>query len=150
MQHLDIVFRKLGDANLALNLEKCEFGKSQIKFLWHIISADGVNTGPEKIQAITEFPNPTKAKDIRVFPGLTGYFHRFTPDYSKTVEPLLELLSKNTKWRWEEQHEAAFNATKELYSKNLHVFHPGKEGKYVLNCDASDLSLIHILLPVFY
>ena len=31
MQHLDIVFRKLRDANLALNLEKCEFGKSQIK-----------------------------------------------------------------------------------------------------------------------
>ena len=104
MQHLDIVFRKLRDANLPLNLEKCDFGKSQIKSLGHIISADGVNTDPEKIQATTEFPNPTKAKDIRAFLGLTGYFRRFTPEYSKTIELLLELLRKNTKWRWEEQH----------------------------------------------
>ena len=99
LHHLDIVFCKLRDANLALNLDKCEFGKSQIKFLGHIISADGVSTDPEKIQAITEFPNPKKAKDIRAFLGLTGYFRRFTHEYSKTIELLLELLRKNTKWR---------------------------------------------------
>ena len=107
---------------------KCEFGKSQIKFLGHIISADGVSTDPEKIQAITDFPKPNKAKDIRAFLGLTGYFCRFAPEYLKTIEPLMELLRKNTKWRWEERNEAAFNATKDLYSKNLHISHPEKKG----------------------
>ena len=67
---------------------------------------------------------------------MTAYFRHFTSEYSKTIKPLLELLRKNTKWRWEERHEAAFNTTKELYSKNLHVFHPEKEGTYVLNCTA--------------
>ena len=135
IQHLEIVFQKLKDANLALNLEKCKFGRWQIKFLGHIISADGIMTDPEKIQAIMEFPNPRKPKDIRAFLGLTGYFRRFTPEYSETIETLLELLRKNTKWRWEERHERVFNATKDLYSRNLHVFHPEKEGTYVLNCD---------------
>ena len=65
LNHLDIFFRKLGDANLVLNLDKCEFGKSQIKFLGHIILADVVSTDPERIQAITNFPNPKKANDIR-------------------------------------------------------------------------------------
>ena len=77
--------------------------------------------------------------------GLTGYFRRFTPEYSKTIEPLLELLRKITKWRWEERHEQAFIATKELYSKNLHVFHPEKEGGHVLNCDASDYAIGGVL-----
>ena len=49
-QHLDIVFSKLRNANLVLNYDKCEFGKSQIKFLGHIISADGVSTDPELLQ----------------------------------------------------------------------------------------------------
>ena len=48
LEHLKIVFRKLQAANLTLNLEKCEFGKSQIKFLGHIISAEGITTDPEK------------------------------------------------------------------------------------------------------
>ena len=105
LNHLDIVFRKLRDANLMLNLDKCEFGKSQIKFLGHIISADVVSTDPETIQAITEFANPKKAKDIRAFLGLTRYFRRFTPVYAKPIEPLLELLRKNTKWRFEERYQ---------------------------------------------
>ena len=92
-----------------------------------------------------EFPNPTKPRDIRAFLGLTGYFRRFTPEYSGTIEPLLELLRKGTKWKWEERHEHAFNATKNLYSRNLHVFHPEKEGTYVLNCDASDYAIGGVL-----
>ena len=61
-----------------------------------------------------------------------GYYRRFAPAYAKTIEPLLELLRKNTKWRWEVRHEEAFNAVKELFKENLHVFHPKKEGTYVL------------------
>ena len=37
------------------------------------------------------------------------------------------------------------NATKDLFTKNLHVFHPEKEGTYVLNCDASDYAIDGIL-----
>ena len=55
-----------------------------------------MSTDLEKIQAITELSNQKKAKDIRVLLRLSGYFRRFTPEYSKTIEPLLELLRKNT------------------------------------------------------
>ena len=83
---IEIFGAQRGALNLTLNLDKCEFGKIQIKFLGHIISVDGVSTDPEKIQAITEFPNPKKAKDIRAFLRLTGYFCRFTPEYSKAID----------------------------------------------------------------
>lgn len=89
------MFDKLQLANLSVNKEKCEFGKSKIKFLTHIISAYGITTDPDKYQGITGFPIAKRTKDIRVFLGLTGYYRRFTPEYSKTVEPLLELLQKH-------------------------------------------------------
>ena len=61
------------------------------------------------------------------------------------VKSLEELLLLLTKWRWEERHEHAFNATKNLYSRNIHVFHPEKEGTYFLNCDASDYAIEGVL-----
>ena len=64
LKHLDTVFTKLRQANLMVNYEKCEFDKSEIKFLGHIISAQGVSTDPEKIESITGFPTPKKTKDI--------------------------------------------------------------------------------------
>lgn len=145
LEHLEIVLKKLMNANLVLNREKCEFGKSNIKFLGHIITAEGISTDPEKIQAITDFPRPRRTKDVRAFLGLTGYYRRFTPEYSKTIEALLELLKKNVKWCWEECQEEAFKATKELYRQNLHLFHPEENGTFVLNCDASDYAIGGVL-----
>lgn len=148
IQHLRIVFDKLQQANLTLNQEKCEFGKSQIKFLGHIISAEGMTTDPEKIESITGFPAPRKIKDLRAFLGLTGYYRRFIPEYAKTIEPLLELLRKNTKWRWTENHDRVMDDIKKLFLKNVHVYHPTKEGKYVLNCDASDYAIGGVLYQI--
>ena len=121
LKHLDILFNKLRSSNLVLNYDKFEFGNSQITFLIHILSAQGVSIDPEKVQAVTEFPTPKKAKNIRAFLGITGYYRRFTPDYSKTIEPLLELLRKSTKWRWETIHENTCKVGKELFTRNVFI-----------------------------
>lgn len=145
MQHLDVIFNKLKRANLAINKEKCEFIQSKIKFLGHIISAEGIQTDPEKICGITNFPTPRKNKDIRAFLGLTGYYRKFIPTYSDTVAPLLELLKKGVKWKWETQHQKAFDAVKQLYTNNLHLYHPNEKGTYVLYTDASDIAIGGVL-----
>ena len=44
LEHLDIVLNKLRNANLVLKQSKCEFIKSEIKFLGHVINADGIST----------------------------------------------------------------------------------------------------------
>ena len=110
IEHLNIVFDKLRKANLVVKKEKCEFMKSRIKFLGHIISEKGVSTDPEKIQSILNFPTPKKLKVIPTFLGLTVYYKRFSPQYSNTIAPLLELLHKdNNKWIWEPKHQHALD-----------------------------------------
>lgn len=58
IEHLQNIFKHLQHANMTINLCKSEFGKDKIKFLGHIISTKGINTDPEKAQAIRDFPTP--------------------------------------------------------------------------------------------
>jgi hypothetical protein len=52
LQHIDRVLFKLTSAGFTINLKKCEFCKTQIKFLGHIISPAGVAPDPDRIAAI--------------------------------------------------------------------------------------------------
>ena len=67
LEHLDIVLNKLRKANLVLKQSKCEFIKSEIKFLGHVINADGISTDPAKIDSFVKFSTPRKVKDVRAF-----------------------------------------------------------------------------------
>ena len=71
----------------------------------HVINGDDISTDSEKIDSIVKFPTPKKVKDVRAFLGLTGYYRRFSPNYSKTITTLLKLLKKGHKWIWEDKHQ---------------------------------------------
>lgn len=145
VSHISILLNKLKQANLVINHEKYKFMKSSIKFLGHIISADGICTDLEKINAISNFTKLKHAKDIRAFLGLTGYYTRFNPTYSNIVAPLLDLLKKGVKWRWQPHHQQALQTVKELYLTNLQLYHPSNKGAYVLYTDTSDIAIEVVL-----
>ena len=151
-ENLRSVFQKLRLANITLKLHKCEFIKSQMKFLGHIISATGISTDPEKLRSIVEFPVPKNLKPLRAFLGLTGYYRKFTSKYAEYTVPLLQLVRKNIKWKWGSEQNDAFERVKGLFTTNLQLFHPQQGRKYVMYTDTSEyaigavlhLSLIHI------
>ena len=64
-----------------------------------MISSNGVETDPSKIDAVTSWETPKNADDIRKFLGFTGYYHRFVKDYSKIAKPLNDLLGEPKKKR---------------------------------------------------
>lgn len=57
-KHLRIVFERLSNASLGLNVAKCQFGLSEIEFLGHIIAKNGIRPTLDKVKAISEFPSP--------------------------------------------------------------------------------------------
>ena len=56
IERLRDVFEKLPAAGLRLKPSKCEFFKSRIAYLGHIVSKDGIETDPMKITVIKEWP----------------------------------------------------------------------------------------------
>lgn len=69
-QHLKQVFECLRRNKLYANPEKCDFFKTEISYLGHIISGDGIAVDPAKIRAIVEWPTPTNVSEVRSFMGL--------------------------------------------------------------------------------
>ena len=59
---------------------KCNFFKSEIHYLGHLISADGISPLPEKLTTINNMPAPKDTKEIKQFLGLTGYYRKFVLD----------------------------------------------------------------------
>ena len=57
--HMRQLFQRLREADLKLNREKCNFFKSHIQYLGHLISGEGIKPLPEKLESIKEMPPPT-------------------------------------------------------------------------------------------
>ena len=90
---LEGVFEKLAKAGLKLKPSKCEFFRSKLKYLGHIVSKDGIATDPKKIEAINKWPQPKTVTDVCSFTGFTNYYRKFIKGYAKIARPLHELTS---------------------------------------------------------
>ena len=77
LKHLSAVFDWLRQAGLWLKPSKCQFLCSQIAYLGHIISADGIRPDLEKIAKIQNWQSPKNQKELQRFAGLANYYRRF-------------------------------------------------------------------------
>ena len=92
LHRLKAVFNKLKAAGLKLKPSKCDLAKQQVNYLGHVFSKEGVSTDPEKIKAVTEWPQPTTMTKVRSFLGFVSYYRRLIPNFSKVAKPLNKLL----------------------------------------------------------
>jgi hypothetical protein len=91
-QHLGIVLDLLRRYSLKAKRSKCEFFKSELKFLEHIVSAKGMQPDPAKVAVIQQWPTPQSLFDVRSFLGLANYFRKHIQGYSRMAVPLTDLL----------------------------------------------------------
>ena len=94
--HLEEVFCQLRKAGLKMKQLMCDFFKSQIHHLGHLISEDGICPLPDKLDSIKSMPAPKCKKEIKQFLGLTGYYRKFVPRFADILRPLTRLTKKET------------------------------------------------------
>ena len=76
------LFQRLREADLKLNREKFNFFKCHIQYLGHLISGEGIEPLPEKLESIKGMPPPTTPKEVKQFLGLIGYYRKFVPRFA--------------------------------------------------------------------
>ena len=113
LKHIEIIFKKLKKADLKLKESKCDFFKREIHYLGHLISVDGIQPLPEKLESIHNMPKLRSPKEIKQFLGLTGYYRKFVPRFSDMARPLTKLLAHDCEFKWTNQCDISFQMLKD-------------------------------------
>ena len=113
LKHLEIVFSCLREAGLKIKHSKCDFFKSEIHYLGHLISPEAISPLPNKLDCIKHMPASKDMKEIKQFLGLTGYYRK--PRFADISRPLTTLMKKDRKFEWTPACQKSF----ELLKKTL-------------------------------
>ena len=72
-----------------------------------------------KVKAIINAPRPKSIHAVRSFCGMVQYYSKFIPNLSQILNPIYKLLTKDTKFLWNEKCENAFNLIKKIIAQDI-------------------------------
>ena len=115
-------------------------------FLGHVITQDGLQPDPAKIEAIKEMPSPTDVTGVQRLNGFVNYLAKFLPGLSDVMEPIRQLTRKNVPWNWSNTQERALEKMKILVSEAPVLCFYDHAKEITVQCDASQTGLGAALL----
>ena len=69
LDRLEEVFKRLLEAGLKMKPSKCELIKTEVLFLGHVVSPEGIKPNPKTVEAIKSWKVPSNVKEIQSFLG---------------------------------------------------------------------------------
>lgn len=145
LEHLQELFRDVRQAGIKLNLSKTKLARSELEFVGHVISMDGVKPIESRVQIIQEIESPKTVRQLSMFIGFVSYYRKFVDHFSNLLIPLNDLLKINRKWEWRDVHQKAFEEIKKSFLRCITLKYPDVNEPYILSCDASGLAVAAIL-----
>lgn len=147
---LEEVFSRLERQGLKIKLSKCNFFQEQVKYLGHVVSAQGVATDPDKVRVVGEWRRPTHLAELRSFLGFASYYRRFVKGFASLAAPLHQLVNRMSGSKrkgktpkltlvseWNEVCENAFESLKQCLITAPVLAYADFTRPFVLEVDAS-------------
>ena len=132
-----IRFLKIAEKhNLCFKWSKYDFNIEEIPILGIIVGKGQIKMEQEKIKAVKEWKTPGKIKDVESFLGFANFYRCFIQNFSHIAKPLNELKGKK-EWKWEEEHQKAFEELKNRITSQPVLALPKREGKFRVETDVS-------------
>ncbi|XP_028412533.1 uncharacterized protein K02A2.6-like [Dendronephthya gigantea] len=139
-QRLRSVLDRCQERNLKLNREKCEIQRTQLTYVGHLLTADGLQPDPEKIRAIQQMPEPADKQAVMRFMEISA--------------PLRSLLESKTEWHWGESQKKSFQQLKSLVASTPVLKYYDVNCPVTLSVDASSHGLGAVIMqdqqPIAY
>ena len=150
IMHVRQLFDRLRKASLKLTERKCNFLKKHVQYLGHLISGNGIEPVPEKLESLKEMPPPPNQKEVRRFLGFTGYYRKFIPRYSDIARPLTNLTKKDLDFEWTSECQQSFELLKEMLLREPILKYPDPDYGYILYTDASKYAWAGVLTQEYH
>jgi hypothetical protein len=100
VRHVRKILQRFREIEIQIDVNKCEFHITEIKFLSMIIERDDIKMNSEKIKAIVEWNTSHYLKDVQTFVKFVNFYKRLIKNFSKIVKSLIKLIRKNQSFYW--------------------------------------------------
>ena len=156
LQTLDTLFRTLDENDLTISLKKCQFNAEELDFLGYKVNGDGIAPINKKLQAIIDFPTPTRPRELLGFLGAVNYYRRCLPKVgglspADILQPLYKAATQKTPkqkftdtWKLEKLDEPYLMA-KQMLAKACMLVHPDPAAILAVTTDSSATSIGGVL-----
>ncbi|BHF63018.1 hypothetical protein SprV_0200600700 [Sparganum proliferum] len=142
LQHLRLIFERLSQFGVFINVSKCVFGVQSLFFLGHRVDASGCHPIDTKVSAIRDFPTPTSFQQLRRFIGLVNFYRRFIPHCAQLMLPLTNLLrGNNREFSFPDTAVETFNRARKALADTTALVHPIPDAPLSIVADASNLAI---------
>ena len=118
------------------------------QFLGHIVSEDGLEVDPSKIEAVQKFPVPMSQIKVISFLGLASYYRRYVPKFAEIAHPLHKTSETSTKFEWTPEAQDVFESLKLKLTSNPILAFPCLKEPFILYTDASQFAMGSVLAQV--
>lgn len=148
------VFKRAKENNVKFNKNKMRLRLTEVPYVGHIVSKDGLKIDMSKVKSIVNMKEPTNKDELRRFLGMVNYLSTYIPNMSILNAPLRLLLKEESKWMWGKEQIEAVKKLKEKLSTAPVLAYYDCNKPIVIQTDASKnrlgAALIQESQPIAY
>ena len=143
-ENLVHLLQRCRERNIKLNKAKFGFKGSQVPFIGHLLSNEGVKPDPKKIEAIVNMETHTDVQGVKHLIGMVKYLSKFLSNLSELCQPLRKLTHKDVEWQWTQEQEDAFQSLKMAVTQAavLKYFNPQAQTEGQGEASQNDLGFV--------
>jgi hypothetical protein len=147
---LTAVLFRFKEAGFKLKASKCHFFCSEVEYLGHLITRNGIRANPQKIETIKNWSIPENATSLASFLGLAGYYRKLIKNFAQKESSLRKVLLPNVEFIMGPDQIRAFKELQDAIISDPILALPDFSGnsKFELHTDASDLGISAILVQI--
>ncbi|UYV84945.1 K02A2.6-like [Cordylochernes scorpioides] len=131
------ILEKAKEKNIKFDLTKAQICLTKVRFLGHVISQNGIDPEPNKIDKLITLKRPEDKKSLQRIMGLYNYLGKFIPNLAASTSNIRGILRKNVVWHWGPKQDGEFDHIKECVRNAPSLAHFDKSKMLILQCDAS-------------
>jgi hypothetical protein len=130
--HLKRIFLKCKKFGLSLNPKKPLFSMKEGKLLGHIVSDEGVNIDPRRVEAIQSLSLPRSNKEVQSFLGKINFLRRFVSNFAELVKFITAMLKKANQIKWTAESCNSFDQIKKAFIEAPVLINPDYSKKFLI------------------
>lgn len=145
-RHLELIFNRLNEFGLQINVSKSVLCVKEVSFLGYLISAEGTKPDPRKVEAIVNFKRPETLQQLRTFIGMINFYRSYIKDAAQKQATLNNFLrgakkKDQSKVPWTEEAIKQFEACKTELANSAMLAIPNQDLPLAIFTDASNYAV---------